>query len=162
MYNDKERYYRRILDAISHPTPERHVKVYIYAVLAFLCTILRVMLILCICRFLGDRLKLIVLNLFQAGIQTQCSWLTRRQGTRIKLELTSAIYDKALKRKDLSGVLDRYAIDGKCKEPRQEKERGIAREDDSKVGADIGKIVNLMSGDTTRVSAGPHCTHMRT
>jgi hypothetical protein len=109
--------------------------------------------------FFGVRLKLIFRNLFQAGVQTQCSWLTRRQGTRIKLELTSAIYDKALKRKDLSGVLDRYAIKGKCREPNQENERGVAREDNSEVGADIGKIVNLMSGDTTRVSARPRCTH---
>ena len=51
----------------------------------------------------------------------------------------SAIYDKALKRKDFSGVV-----------------QGDAKNNDSepKAGADLGKIVNLMSVDVSQVSTG--------
>ena len=53
----------------------------------------------------------------------------------------TAIYDKALKRKDFSGIVD--------KDKKDEKDKDKA--DDPKAGADIGKIVNLMSGDANRV-----------
>ena len=65
----------------------------------------------------------------------------------MKSELMAAIYDKALKRKDLSGVVDKDKKNDKETERKKEKNAS----DDPKAGADIGKIVNLMSGDANRV-----------
>lgn len=53
----------------------------------------------------------------------------------------SVIYDKALKRKDISGRVSK----------RRDGEGSKVKKDDT--GADVGKIVNLMSGDASRVSA---------
>ena len=63
----------------------------------------------------------------------------------------AAIYDKALKRKDLSGIVkekEQVAL------PDQKKKKGGEQKDenDPKSGADVGKIVNLMAGDANRVS----------
>jgi sRNA-binding protein len=92
----------------------------------------------------------------------------------MKSELMAAIYDKALKRKDLSGVvnkdLEKEKADEreanakkddkvkdaktKAKEKKDKKEKDKKdreKADDPKAGADIGKIVNLMSGDANRV-----------
>lgn len=76
---------RKILDAIDVEdlTPERKMKAYLYAFLAFVCTILK----------------------------TQCDlqhlWFARRASTRVRSELMAAIYVKSLKRKDFSGIVDK-------------------------------------------------------
>lgn len=64
------------------------------------------------------------------------------------------IYDKALKRKDLSGIVRKEE-----EKKDDQKEKGDKLKKDSKdtkekeqVGADVGKIVNLMAGDANRVS----------
>ncbi|EDR03156.1 multidrug resistance-associated ABC transporter [Laccaria bicolor S238N-H82] len=118
-----------ILDAIDleHPTPESQTRAYIYAFLAFTCTLLKA----------------------QADVQHLWS------------ELMAAIYDKALKRKDFSGVVskeEKTTTEGNVKrkrktkaEKKQEKEKA-AKADDPKAGADVGKIVNLMAGDANRIS----------
>lgn len=68
----------------------------------------------------------------------------------------AAIYDKALKRVDLSGVVQ--AKDEKEDEKGKGKVKGAAGKEkgkdanDSKAGADAGKIVNLMAADSNRVS----------
>ncbi|KAH7922269.1 P-loop containing nucleoside triphosphate hydrolase protein [Leucogyrophana mollusca] len=119
---------KRILDAIDKPTPESRSKAYIYALLAFLCTMCKA----------------------QADVQRL--WFGRRAATRMRSELMAAIYDKALKRSDYSGIVD--------KEKAQEaadKKAGIDSSknptaDDPKAGADVGKIVNLMAGDSNRVA----------
>ena len=57
----------------------------------------------------------------------------------------AAIYDKALKRKDLSGIVkDKKEV----ALPNQKKKKGEEQKDenDPKSGADVGKIVNLMAG----------------
>ncbi len=59
----------------------------------------------------------------------------------------AAIYDKALKRKDYSGIVDK---DNK-QDPKASAE-AEAKADDPKAGADVGKIVNLMAGDANRVA----------
>ncbi|KAF7297333.1 ABC bile acid [Mycena indigotica] len=70
--------------------------------------------------------------------QSQCDlnhfWFGRRAGTRLRSELMAAIYDKALRRVDLSGAVSND------------------KQEQSSPGADTGKIVNLMSSDATRIS----------
>lgn len=77
----------------------------------------------------------------------------------------AAIYDKALKRKDFSGIVDKDAV--QKKDPKTISTLfdasflflilsvvftgAASKGDDPKAGADIGKIVNLMAGDANRV-----------
>ena len=78
-------YPRLILDAIDleYPTPESQTRAYIYAFLAFTCTLLK------------------------AQADVQHLWYGRRTSTRIRSELMATIYDKALKRKAFSGVVNK-------------------------------------------------------
>ena len=78
----------------------------------------------------------------------------------------AAIYDKALKRKDFSGIVDKEKV-AEAKERKGAKivaAKGVSAKkdkktdkkmedakDDPRAGADVGKIVNLMSGDANRV-----------
>jgi ABC-type multidrug transport system fused ATPase/permease subunit len=126
---------KKILDALDNDTPSQDAqeisRAYIYAALAFLASV---------CKGQSD---------------VQHLWFGRRAATRIRSELMAAIYEKALKRKDFSGIVDSKATaqndgDGKnVKSPSGKKE---AKADESKSGADIGKIVQLMSGDTNRIA----------
>lgn len=43
----------------------------------------------------------------QGQADVQHLWLGRRAATRIRSELMASIYDKALKRKDFSGIIDK-------------------------------------------------------
>ncbi|KAH9922425.1 multidrug resistance-associated ABC transporter [Fomitopsis serialis] len=118
---------KRILDSLDvhqHPTPEKRALAYIYAVLAFLST------------------------LCKAQADVQHLWYGRRAATRIRSELMAAIYDKALKRKDFSGLVDKDA----GKSAKGPEVKASSKGDDPKAGADIGKIVNLMAGDANRMS----------
>ena len=65
----------------------------------------------------------------------------------------ASIYDKALKRKDFSGITKKdedEAANKAQKKPEDEKDKA-AKADDPKAGADIGKITNLIAGDCNRV-----------
>lgn len=68
----------------------------------------------------------------------------------------AAIYDKALKRKDFSGIVDKdsskSAPDADEKKDPKASVEAQAKADDPKPGADVGKIVNLMAGDANRVA----------
>lgn len=70
----------------------------------------------------------------------------------MRIELMAAVYDKALKRRDYSGVVDKDKLkddaDKKAGIPRSENPTG----DDPKAGADVGKIVNLMAVDSNRIA----------
>ncbi|KAI0065886.1 multidrug resistance-associated ABC transporter [Artomyces pyxidatus] len=114
---------KRILDAIAYPTPENRSQAFIFAFLAFGCTIIK------------------------AQADVQHLWIGRRAASRTRSELMAAIYDKALKRKDFSGIVDK----DKAPTGTQTKEEA-AKADDPKAGADVGKIVNLMAGDANRCS----------
>ncbi|KAG2056641.1 hypothetical protein BDR06DRAFT_952711 [Suillus hirtellus] len=119
---------KRILDAIEESSAEDRFQAYIYAFLAFLCTMLK------------------------AEADVQHLWFGRRAATRMRVELMAAIYDKALKRQDYSGIIDK----DKAKEA-ADKKAGIkpvenATSDDPKAGADVGKIVNLMAVDANRIA----------
>jgi hypothetical protein len=87
----------------------------------------------------------------------------------------TSIYDKALKRKDLSGVTNKdkeeassrsseckffpesaffyfiHTLVDKTKAQKKDEKDKVAKADDPKGGADVGKIVNLIAGDSIRV-----------
>ncbi|KAL0058578.1 hypothetical protein AAF712_014741 [Marasmius tenuissimus] len=97
-------------------------------------------------------------SLAKAESDVQHLWFGRRAATRIRSELMAAIYDKALKRKEYSGVLDKSKVETKPAEdaPKDKKSKKKEKEekdkaDEPKAGADVGKIVNLMAGDANIV-----------
>lgn len=103
--------------------------------------------------FLGH--ILLITEVPQAQADVQHLWLGRRAATRMRSQLMAAIYEKALKRKDFSGIVNKdnlkeSTLDGK-KDPKASAE-AQAKADDPKAGADVGKIVNLMAGDANRVA----------
>ncbi|KAG1766235.1 hypothetical protein EV702DRAFT_1257170 [Suillus placidus] len=102
---------KRILDAIDEPTAQKRSQVYILAFLALLCTLSKVC---------GSRCPTLV-------------------ATRIRVELMAAIYDRALKRQDYSGIIDK----DKAKEA-ADKKAGIKPA--------VGKIVSLMAVDANRIA----------
>ncbi|CBQ67860.1 related to multidrug resistance protein [Sporisorium reilianum SRZ2] len=82
----------------------------------------------------------------------------RRASVRIKSELTLAIYDKALRRKDISGSLQNATSTAQAAEPDKADESKDAKAkkgpaDDDKSAASVGKVVNLMSTDANSVSS---------
>ncbi|KAF7329693.1 hypothetical protein MKEN_00232500 [Mycena kentingensis (nom. inval.)] len=106
---------KRILDAVDKPADGVDARpAYVCAVLMFASQLLK------------------------AECDLQHLWVGIRASARIRSELMAAIYDKALKRVDLSGV-----VVGASGEKGKVAER--------KTGADIGTIVNLMSGDAHKV-----------
>ncbi|KAN0111601.1 hypothetical protein V8E52_008339 [Russula decolorans] len=124
---------KRILDAIGDDaTPVTRSRAYVYAFLAFLC------------------------SMCKAQADVQHLWFGRRGATRIRSQLMAAIYDKALRRKDFSGIVNKdnskedSTSDGK--KYSKSSAEAKAKADDPKAGADIGKIVNLMAGDANRVA----------
>ena len=93
-------------------------------------------------------------QVLKAQADLQHLWYGRRASVRIRSELMSAIYDKALKRKDLSGTVNKQEKE-KGKEKKKDGKKGKKKEDkgdEPKAGADIGKIVNLMAGDANRIA----------
>lgn len=87
---------KRILDSLeereNESADERAKRIslaYVYAFLAFLATVCK------------------------AEADVQHLWYGRRATTRIRSSLMTAIYDKALKRKDFSGIIDKDAAKNK-------------------------------------------------
>lgn len=79
-------------------------------------------------------------------------WYGRRASTRVRTELMTAIYAKALVRKDFSGVI-RDNEDSAPHFSSNDKKSGKEKRGKSKTtGADVGKIVNLMSGDAGEIT----------
>ncbi|KAJ3788774.1 hypothetical protein GGU10DRAFT_384717 [Lentinula aff. detonsa] len=81
-------------------------------------------------------------------------WFSRRAATRTRSELMAVIYDKALKRRDLSGIVRKEEEKKDDKKEKGDKSKKDSKKDKDKeqVGADVGKIVNLMAGDANRVA----------
>jgi ABC-type multidrug transport system fused ATPase/permease subunit len=86
---------RHILDLIGleHPTRESRTQAYIYAFLAFVCSV------------------------GKAQADVQHLWFGRRGASRMRSELMASIYDKALKRKDFSGIVNKDKKEEAPKEP---------------------------------------------
>ena len=104
----------------------------------------------------------------KANLDAQHLWFGRRATTRIRSELMAAIYDKALKRRDYSGITkledkETGPVPSSDATKAKEGDKKAAPEssDDPRAGADVGKIVNLMAGDANRVSRTRihHSTH---
>jgi ABC-type multidrug transport system fused ATPase/permease subunit len=111
---------------------EIRARAYVYAILAFCASIIK------------------------AQSDLQHLWYGRRASVRIRSELMAAIFDKSLKRKDFSGSVDKNKDKDK-EEDGKGKGKGKAKDaakkaDQQKAGADVGKIVNLMSSDAGRIS----------
>ncbi|KAL5521010.1 hypothetical protein ACEPAG_8932 [Sanghuangporus baumii] len=122
---------KRIIDAIDTGLPSTISRAYLFAVLMFASQVLK------------------------AQADLQHLWYNRRAGVRIRSQLMSAIYDKALKRKDLSGIVNKQEKEKKDGDEKRDGKKGKKKEDKSdepKAGADIGKIVNLMAGDSQRIA----------
>ena len=79
----------------------------------------------------------------QLQTETDCLhlWFGRRAQVRIRTLLMASIYDKALKRKDFSGAVRK---DDEVKDPE--------KANDPKSSADVGKVVNMMSGDANQIA----------
>lgn len=75
----------------------------------------------------------------QSGSSRNSSYVTRNSTTASIAEQQAAIYDKALRRKDASGVIA-------SKEKIEDKKDG--EKEEKKVNADSGKIVNLMASES--------------
>ena len=148
---DTPTHYRRILDSLdpaNENNPEARARGYIYAFLAFLSLL---------CKAEADVLHL---------------WHGRRASTRIRSELMASIYAKALVRKDYSGIIDPKDVEqrkndhkstsspdltpestaNKSNKHRKSESKEANGDTKNTQGADVGKIVQLMSGDANRVS----------
>ncbi|KAJ7187807.1 hypothetical protein C8R46DRAFT_876839 [Mycena filopes] len=128
---------KRLLDSIDRPdpTPREKGMAYVYAGLMFLSSLLK------------------------SQCDLQHLWYARRATTHVRSELMCAIYDKALRRKDLSGIVKDKDEETKGsstpKATKEDKAKAKADEqkaDEPKAGADTGKIVNLMSNDAETLS----------
>lgn len=102
-------------------------------------------------------------TVFKAEADVLHLWHGRRASTRMRSELMAAIYAKALVRKDYSGITDKKeenkageSLPASKKESKkakkEEKRRRKEEETKNTAGANVGKIVNLMSGDANRVA----------
>lgn len=85
-------------------------------------------------------------------------YYSRRAGVRIKSELTLAIYDKALRRKDISGSLQSASsstltqVSDKGDKVKDQKPNQNKDDDEDKSSASVGKVVNLMASDTNQIA----------
>ncbi|EIW82695.1 multidrug resistance-associated ABC transporter [Coniophora puteana RWD-64-598 SS2] len=117
---------KRILDAVADPTPENRARAFVYALLAFTCTLLK------------------------GQAEAQHLRVSLRAATRIRVELMAAVYNKALKRADYSGIVDKSKLQ---KDSADGSKKGAEKDgDEPTAGADVGKIVNLMAVDANKVS----------
>jgi hypothetical protein len=111
---------KQILEGITTPTREKVATAYIYACLAF------------------------GVSIFKALVDLQHLWYGRRASIRIKNQMIAAVYDKALRRKDASGVI----AEKENKDNKDGKETKV----EVKKSSDSGRVVNLMASDANNVA----------
>ncbi|KAL4065665.1 hypothetical protein V8B97DRAFT_2019002 [Scleroderma yunnanense] len=109
---------RNVLDLINDPTPEHRTRAYVQAFLAFFCALLK-----------GEA-------------DAQHLFFGRRASARVRVQLMDAIYDKALKRREFSGIVNKDAT------TTDDTEKSSV----PKQNANVGKAVNLMAIDANKIS----------
>ncbi|CAK9786601.1 putative ATP-binding cassette transporter protein YOR1 [Cutaneotrichosporon oleaginosum] len=126
---------KKILDGLTHPTSTSITQAYLFAFAALLTSILKAV---------SDMIHL---------------WHSRRANVRIRSQLISAIYHKALLRKDTAGIVaskDKEETadkkDGKKADPKAKSDKKDKKADEKSETADTGKVVNLMSTDANMVA----------
>ncbi|KAG9084654.1 hypothetical protein FRC06_003960, partial [Ceratobasidium sp. 370] len=88
-----------------------------------------------------------VCQLIKSQSDLQHLYFSRRASVRVKGELVASVYEKALKRKDVTGAVQK---DKEKDSKGKGKEKEGAPQDSS--SADVGKIVSLIAADSDRVS----------
>ncbi|KIJ28632.1 hypothetical protein M422DRAFT_784503 [Sphaerobolus stellatus SS14] len=128
----------RILKAIETPSndEEWRTRAYFYALIMFVCEV---------CRIETEAVHL---------------WYGRRATTRVRTQLITAIYAKSLVRKDYSGVAEKKEDAAKQASNETKAKKNKKDVGTSSSGADIGKIVTLMSADATRVTGMSANSHL--
>ncbi|KAJ6516119.1 hypothetical protein C8R45DRAFT_1087239 [Mycena sanguinolenta] len=116
-----------ILSTLEHPAEGGQRLAYLYAFLAFSCQIAK------------------------SESDMVHNFFGRRASTRMKTELMIAIYEKALKRCDFTGIIDADAATKGSGKTRSDPAAAVG----PKAGAQLSKIANLMSVDTNAVCALP-------
>ncbi|BEI93418.1 uncharacterized protein CcaverHIS019_0510460 [Cutaneotrichosporon cavernicola] len=129
---------KKILDGVTSGSSKDITQAYLYAFAALLASILKAV---------SDMIHL---------------WHSRRANVRIRAQLISAIYHKALLRKDTAGVVapkEKEEATGKDKDKDKAKDGGKSKggkkdkkEEEKPETADTGKVVNLMSTDANMVA----------
>ncbi|GMK54458.1 hypothetical protein CspeluHIS016_0110440 [Cutaneotrichosporon spelunceum] len=124
---------KKILDGITTFTSKSITEAYLFASAALLASILKAV---------SDLIHL---------------WHSRRANVRVRAQLISAIYHKALLRKDTAGVVapkEKEEATGRDEAKGEAKPKaGIkAKEEEKSETADTGKVVNLMSTDANMVA----------
>ncbi|CAE6351129.1 unnamed protein product [Rhizoctonia solani] len=114
------------INAAESPRKLQRSDAYFFAIAAFIC------------------------QLIKSQSDLQHLYFSRRASVRVKGELVASVYEKALKRKDVTGAVQKNQEKdtkgkGKGKEAKPE-----APQDSS--SADVGKIVSLIAADSERVS----------
>ncbi|QRV83260.1 ABC transporter [Ceratobasidium sp. AG-Ba] len=90
-----------------------------------------------------------VCQLIKSQSDLQHLYYSRRASVRVKGELVASVYEKALKRKDVTGAVQKDQ-EKDTKGKGKEKDGAAAPQDSS--SADVGKIVSLIAADSDRVS----------
>ncbi|KAF8518374.1 hypothetical protein BU17DRAFT_90966 [Hysterangium stoloniferum] len=129
-----------ILEGLENPGPGSRERLYLYAVLSFLCSIIK------------------------AESDIQHLWYGRRASSRMGTQLSAAIYDKALRITDQNGVVSKKSEEatengngkdkdakGKDKNHKDAKKDEKKEEGDESTGASVGKIVNLLGIDKQKI-----------
>lgn len=99
----------------------------------------------------------LIISIAKTQTDLQHLYYGRRASVRIKSELTLAIYDKALRRKDVSGSLQNatstaQAADSDKTDASKDAKAKPDQADDDKGAASVGRMVNLMSTDTISIT----------
>lgn len=123
---------KQILQSLTPPPPGEPIdkglrkSAYIYAVLAFAAQIAR------------------------AEVDLQQLWHERRAIIRCRTQLTGEVYEKALKRRDLSGVIAPKEEDAATALYKKSKKDDKDAKKSAPAGVSTGKVVNLMSTDANK------------
>lgn len=93
-----------------------------------------------------------VCQIIKSQSDLQHLYFSRRASVRVKGELVASVYEKALKRKDVTGAVQKdQEKDAKGKGKGKDKAGKPDAPQDSS-SADVGKIVSLIAADADRVS----------